>query len=459
MGHSSSPEYLLLPPEYEVVKDPVHGYIRLYGHEREIINSKAFQRLRRIKQTVSAHYVYPGATHTRFSHSLGVMHISGMFVNRLLEPLLSCNEIKAAEAQRYFFLIRLWGLVHDIGHGPFSHVFDEAILKEIRYSHESLGHKILTEDPEMASKFDKISKNLGITVKDVSELMMKTSEEWEPGKNIGRSNHYDSALYHVLLGSYSCDIIDYLLRDSLFTGAGYGDIDWQRLLTYSRLHQREVALEKKAEDSLCAFLLARLLMFGAVYYHKTSRAFDKVAESLLVKTKTNDLIKWNEEIEDVNRYLKFDEESIVQNQRLSDVEERDCLLFRRNPFSSVFELRIPMKEKESWATRLAELSLKGLPNEMRKNLEGVPEEAFFVDSPNLLFNPTVQSDEVCFIDTSVTPPIESRIPIHKAFWVEMPHQVCMFRLYVSKTHADLTQKIKGVFEEVVGGTATRTSFY
>jgi len=457
MGYSSSPGYLLLPSEYEVVKDPVHGYIRLYDHERKIINSKAFQRLRRIKQTVSAHYVYPGATHTRFSHSLGVMHISGMFVNRLLEPLLSNHEIEIAEAQRYFFLVRLWGLTHDIGHGPFSHVFDEAILKRIRYSHESLGHKILTEDPEMTSIFDNISKNLGITAKDVSELMMKTSEEWEPGKNIGRSNHCDSALYHVLLGSYSCDIIDYLLRDSLFTGAGYGDIDWQRLLTYSRLHQREVALEKKAEDSLCAFLLARLFMFAAVYYHKTSRAFDRVAESFLVKT--NDLIKWNEEIENVDRYLQLDEESIVQDRRLLDVEERNCLLLRRNPFSSVYEQRIPMKEKQSWTTRLAELSLKGLPDVMRKRLEDVPEEAFFVDTPNLPLNPMVQTDEICFIDTSVTPPVESRLPIHKAFWVEMPHQVCMFRLYVSKTHADLTQKIKGVFEELVGGIATRTSFY
>ncbi len=126
---------------YEFIKDPIYGYIRLYEHEREIIDTPSFQRLRRLKQLPSVHYIYPGATHTRFSHSLGVMHLSGIFVNHLLEP--HKNKIPGDTFAHFFFLIRLWGLTHDLGHGPFSHAFEEAILEDFRLNHEYMSAKIV----------------------------------------------------------------------------------------------------------------------------------------------------------------------------------------------------------------------------------------------------------------------------------------------------------------------------
>src|SRR4030042_383845 len=145
---------------YEVIKDPIYGYIRLYEHEKEIIDTPAFQSLRRLKQLSSAHYVYPSATHTRFSHSLGVMHISGIFLERLFEPYR--GEISHEEFCHYFFLMRLWGLTHDVGHGPFSHTFDVAVLQEMNLNHEYMSSKIVQEDSEIASVIEKRLTDFGI---------------------------------------------------------------------------------------------------------------------------------------------------------------------------------------------------------------------------------------------------------------------------------------------------------
>lgn len=151
---------------YEMIKDPIYGYIRLYEHEREIIDTPAFQRLRRIKQLPSAHYVYPGATHTRFSHSLGVMHISGMFLRRLLEPY--STEISQDEFCHYFFLIRLWGLTHDLGHGPFSHTFDSAVLQHLNLNHELMSSRIVQENSEIANIIEKRLSAYAISPKTLS---------------------------------------------------------------------------------------------------------------------------------------------------------------------------------------------------------------------------------------------------------------------------------------------------
>jgi len=448
---------------YEIVKDPVHGYIKLYDHERQIINTQAFQRLRRIKQTYSAHYVYPGATHTRFSHSLGVMHVSGMFVNTLLEPLIHNKEITIQEAQRYLFLVRLWGLTHDIGHGPFSHTFDDAILEELGRDHESMSFKILDEDQELSDVFEKrITKDFDIKVHDVAELMTKSREEWEPKKRLGKSAHYDSAFYHILLGTYSSDIIDYLLRDSLFTGAGYGSFDWERLLYCSRLYKNTVALDKKAEDCLYAFLLARLFMFDTVYYHRTSRAFDKIVETFLKKTREK--IDYKNLVQDVRSYIQLDEESILHDPRVCDIEECNNLMQRTNPYRLIFPEKKITLSRDQPGRGIAELALKSrkfLDSQVEEKLRdrNIPREAYFIDTSSLPLNPMLQNDEICFIDTSEGKPKVNRQLIHDAFWMKMPHQVFIVRLYVRKSHLRFANKIKRGFKEVVEGTATRSPFF
>jgi len=204
---------------YEIVKDPILGYIKIYEHEKQIIDTPIFQRLRRIKQNTGVHYAYPCATHTRFSHSLGVMHIAGLFTEHLLEQI---PRVRENTKKKYYYLMRLWGLTHDIGHGPFSHSFDDIVLKPIhKTDHEKLGAKILRE----CSYFPKCVKpenNIEINLGEIASLFeVKAAEEWPLNKRIGSSDVNERVLYYVCRGAYSADIMDFLLRDSYFTGAGY----------------------------------------------------------------------------------------------------------------------------------------------------------------------------------------------------------------------------------------------
>ena len=180
---------------YEIVKDPIYGYIKIYDHELKIIDTPIFQRLRRIKQTTGVDYVYPCAVHTRFSHSLGVMHVAGIFTQRLLDQI---NGISEDDKKYYYFLMRLWGLTHDIGHGPYSHIFDEAVLEKYSTDHEEIGARILREYSEFPDKF-RIG-DLEISREDVAKLIgVKLIEDWPLNSEIGESDVNERILYYCLL--------------------------------------------------------------------------------------------------------------------------------------------------------------------------------------------------------------------------------------------------------------------
>ncbi|MEM4665642.1 MAG: HD domain-containing protein, partial [Sulfolobales archaeon] len=114
-----------------IIKDPVHDYIKVYEHERCLIDTAPFQRLRRVLQLPTSQYVYPSATHTRFAHSLGVMHVAGVFAESLYS-----EGIERSEASRLYAISRLLALLHDVGHGPFSHTFEDHVLLRYGLNHE-----------------------------------------------------------------------------------------------------------------------------------------------------------------------------------------------------------------------------------------------------------------------------------------------------------------------------------
>lgn len=305
-----------MPLNYEIIKDPVYGYVKVDEHELAILDSPAFQRLRRIRQLPAAHYVYPGATHTRFSHSLGVMHISGMFVDNLLQPLFDAEKLDDDEFDHYSILIRLWGLTHDLGHGPFSHTFDDIVLKEFGTNHELMSARIVEED-RIISKVVRKLQDFGITNDSLSTCLSESREEWTLKKRIGKTKHKENAFYQILKGFYSTDIIDYLLRDNHYTGAGYGNFDWQRLILNSVLHSNEIALDVKARETLYAFLLSRLFMFETVYYHRTSRAVEYVIRSFLEKAKKK--VDFEKFVSKTDNYLALDDESIFHIPALKSI--------------------------------------------------------------------------------------------------------------------------------------------
>ena len=236
---------------YLDIIDLIHDFIRVYDHELEIIDNPIFQRLRRIKQLSGAHLTYPAAQHTRFEHSLGVMHIASQAGYVLKEKgILKWHEIK---------ILRLAGLLHDIGHGPFSHLFEE-IIQQKKISHEDFGKAIILKS-EIG---DTLTKN-GFDKKFITKVAF------------GESKY--QYLNEIISGTLSADMMDYLLRDGYFTGAEHAKIDHKRLTQSLDVHKKKLALERSALYSFESMMHSRYQMFKAVYFHKTVRA----AEVMLIE--------------------------------------------------------------------------------------------------------------------------------------------------------------------------------
>ena len=231
--------------------DPIHDFIRVYDHELSIIDNPIFQRLRRIRQLSGAHLTYPAAQHTRFEHSLGVMHIASQAGHALHEKgILKSDDIE---------ILRLSGLLHDIGHGPFSHLFEE-IIQEKKISHEDFGREIILKS-EIG---DSLSKN-GFDKKLITKVAFGDSKF--------------QYMNEIVSGALSADMMDYLLRDGYFTGAEHAKIDHKRITQSLDVHKKKLALERSALYSFESMMHSRYQMFKAVYFHKTVRS----AEVMLIE--------------------------------------------------------------------------------------------------------------------------------------------------------------------------------
>jgi len=229
------------------ITDPVHRYISFSAVERDLIDTSVFQRLRRIRQLAGAHLVYPSAQHSRFEHSLGTMHIAGYAGESLLRKGFIDREDKLQE-------LRLAALLHDVGHGPFSHLFEEVLESKCNMTHEDMGKKVILE-----SEISDVLSGHGYTPSDICRLSFGESRS--------------SFLNEIIAGSLSADIMDYLPRDSLFTGAEYGKIDYHRLIaSFEVVATGHLAINKSALYSFESMLISRYEMFKAVYFHKTVRS-------------------------------------------------------------------------------------------------------------------------------------------------------------------------------------------
>ncbi|MDX1371514.1 MAG: HD domain-containing protein [Nitrososphaeraceae archaeon] len=231
------------------ITDPIHKYIRITKVERELIDSHVFQRLRKIRQLAGAHLVYPGANHTRFEHSLGTMHLTGLAAQSLLDKgyIIKKDQIE---------ILRLAALLHDIGHGPFSHLFEEVLLvkKTHTTSHENIGKKIIRE-----------------TI--IHDILAKYGYDSSYIATISFGESPVIFYNELISGALSSDIMDYLPRDSFFTGVEYGKIDYYRLISSLEvLSNGHLGINKSAINSLESMLISRYQMFKAVYFHKTVRS-------------------------------------------------------------------------------------------------------------------------------------------------------------------------------------------
>ncbi len=269
--------YPQLQPVGEL-RDPVHGFIEPFPHEWEIIDTAEFQRLRRISQLGLTSYVYHGAEHSRFGHSIGVMHLAGEAAQRILQNSkdLMCEEFNWSDnefeeqSRRIFVLARVAGLVHDVGHPPFSHAGQDRFFPP-KVKHEEYSQAVVL-NTEVGYIIDNMLKEFDISREEVVNLLRKT--------------HPIGFLGELISSPWDVDKMDYLLRDSHYCGVGYGNYDLRRLVRSLTLFSDQVgsmtlAIEEGGLHCLESLVLARYFMFTQVYFHDVRRAYDLVLEDLI----------------------------------------------------------------------------------------------------------------------------------------------------------------------------------
>jgi uncharacterized protein len=263
------------------IADPIHKYIRFTELEKKIIDSKVFQRLRRIKQLAGAHLVYPAAQHSRFEHSLGTMHLAGLAG----EHLFSIGVLDKESIQE----LRVAALLHDIGHGPFSHLFEEALKVTSNKNHESIGAEIICK-----TELSDILSSFGYSPSVISEISLGNSKV--KFKN------------EIISGSLSSDLMDYLPRDGFFTGVEYGKVDYNRIINSFRVTNNDsLALDISSFYSFESMIISRYEMFRAVYFHKTVRSAEvMLLHSLMLSSEILNLSKIS-----LADYLKLTDDSIL----------------------------------------------------------------------------------------------------------------------------------------------------
>ncbi|MGA2663335.1 MAG: HD domain-containing protein [Nitrososphaerales archaeon] len=274
------------------VRDPVHGYIKITEEERAVIDSPFVQRLRRIHQLAGAYMVYPGGVHSRFEHVLGTMHVAGL----MAESVADRAGLDEGQIQE----LRLAALLHDVGHGPFSHLFEEVLTDKTGLTHEDMSQRIVLE-----SSIGSILERRGMSPKRMSQLCV--------GKQKARP-----FMNEVIAGGLSADIMDYLLRDSYFTGVEYGKVDIRRVIDSLDVIGEHLVLDQAALYAFEALLIARYEMFKAVYFHRTVRAAElMLAHSMALADEELGLTNLSK----IDRYLELTDEVVVY--RLNSLKPRN----------------------------------------------------------------------------------------------------------------------------------------
>ncbi|HVO85650.1 MAG TPA: HD domain-containing protein [Candidatus Eisenbacteria bacterium] len=238
-----------MPREYcAEIKDPVHGYVYITQKEKTVIDSYPVQRLHRLRQLAGAEYVYPGANHTRFEHSVGVMHLaSGVVGNPNISKHVTENEAE---------MVRIAALLHDVGHGPFSHVFEHLLTRELDKTHEDLTTWIIQK-----SELKDILSKAGYSPQEIGRLA------------VGKLHKPKKAfLDQIISSSVDVDKQDFIVRDTYHTGAEYGYIDIFRLIHTLDVVGENLAVEIGALSALESLLIARIESFKSIYFHRVGRA-------------------------------------------------------------------------------------------------------------------------------------------------------------------------------------------
>ena len=378
------------------VKDPIHGYIELTRLELEIVDTLPLQRLRRIKQLPGSEYVYPGAMNTRFEHSLGVMHLAGLMGKRISEQSGDDDIVR---------VLRVSGLLHDIGHGPFSHSFEPILRKSLGMSHEEMSVHLIERT-------------------EISDILGKWSIEVSEVADLIKGTHPRRSLSRIINSSVDADKMDYTVRDSYHTGAGYS-VDIHRIALNSLEVNGDLVINARALEAVESLLMARLLSFRTVYYHKTSRAVQLMLETAMLSVM--DRLDLPGCLKDPEIYLYLDDYTmwgiLKEDERSREMMDR---LMKR------YILKLA---REWYDASLTGEEVSELRSSIAKRA-GLKEEDVVVDSPRIEF---IKSTELPLLwrDGSLVDPLEAS-PVLSRLRNLLPRMV---RVYTWPPYRDEVRRI------------------
>lgn len=288
----------------KVIRDPLYNYVAIdldrHRWLLDLLDTPEVQRLRRIHQLGVSYLTYPGADHSRLAHCLGVMHLMGLAF-QYLDREYRDEQISQARAP-----LLAAALLHDVGHGPFSHVFEPCL--DIDHEKWSIA-TILDEETGVNKVLRKIHKSLPQTVAELIDPENNDHPPWQK---------------YLLSSQIDMDRLDYLMRDSLFSGAGCGHFDWYRILTSFELHDggaggRDLIWPERVKYAIEEYVFARFYMYQNVYLHKTTRGFERILEAMWSRART--LLNQGERIKvlpSIRRLWAADDPSVAQYQRIEE---------------------------------------------------------------------------------------------------------------------------------------------
>lgn len=445
-----------------LISDPIHGYISFTvplpgsgseATEKDLIDSPWMQRLRYIYQLQSARWVYPSAEHSRFQHSLGAMHVAGRFAGHLYPTL--CKTTKNCPSQAYIEeLLRIAAMLHDSGHGPFGHFFDDNVLDEYEITHEMIGQRIIVQ-------------GVGKIIRKIRRSphgRFAAGEELDPehvafliGKGPNVSTHkyprWLLFLQPLLSGIYTVDNLDYVLRDAYMCGVAVGAVDLNRLIHYTFFTEKGMTLHRVGLSALNMFLNARLYLYTNVYYHRTTRAIDLHLKEIFRDT-VKLLYPYNP-VRKLEGYLDMTDWHLLQEVRTwrrspnrkkrSLYPEWQRILGRNVKWKMAYDRTLPLREVERGRRFVQQEELEdAIRRRLPARLKHIPFRVDMASQDPRPLNPLMMGDRQIYVYNPSTRKVSKEAL--KEYFDYIPAKVILCRIFAPDHRHDaaLTEAAEGV---------------